>query len=333
MPLSGRLPQPRSRRSESAAAARSASTRATPSGECTPSGSGVSENQVERPRDVVELERLDEVARVADLPPAAAAHEAPELVLDRAALPLRLLLQRPERAEVAVLLDDALHVVHAERADQLALQVGDAHGEPESFEVGAEAGSLEGSTEVALLARVAETRQPDVESPWPIALDEPADRLSTADRQDGNALGVEVTTAALGERRDRLAVADPFDEHDRTEIAVFDQGYIRSIIARPKPDEETSFASSIRRAKSYVTCRSEIAAPSESMILSAASTHPRCRSIISAERISEPGFTLSWPAYFGAVPWVASNIATVSDRFAPGAIPIPPTWAASASEM
>jgi hypothetical protein len=28
--------------------------------------------------------------------------------------------------------------------------------------------------------------------------------------------------------------------------------------------------------------------------------------------------TLSWPAYFGAVPCVASNRATVSDRLAPG---------------
>ena len=31
------------------------------------------------------------------------------------------------------------------------------------------------------------------------------------------------------------------------------------------------------------------------------------RSIISAERISEPGLTLSWPAYFGAVPWVPEH--------------------------
>ncbi|CFP62921.1 Uncharacterised protein [Bordetella pertussis] len=39
------------------------------------------------------------------------------------------------------------------------------------------------------------------------------------------------------------------------------------------------------------------------------------------------------PAYFGAVPWVASNMATESDRLAPGAMPMPPTCAASASEM
>ncbi len=31
------------------------------------------------------------------------------------------------------------------------------------------------------------------------------------------------------------------------------------------------------------------------------------------------------PAYFGAVPCVASNIAIESDMFAPGAMPMPPT--------
>ena len=61
-----------------------------------------------------------------------------------------------------------------------------------------------------------------------------------------------------------------------------------------------------------------------------ASFQPMWRSIISAERISEPGLTLSCPAYLGAVPWVASNRAMVSERLAPGAMPIPPTWAARA---
>ena len=45
------------------------------------------------------------------------------------------------------------------------------------------------------------------------------------------------------------------------------------------------------------------------MTRSAASVQPMWRSIISPERITEPGFTLSWPAYFGAVPWVASKSA------------------------
>ena len=49
-------------------------------------------------------------------------------------------------------------------------------------------------------------------------------------------------------------------------------------------------------------------------------------------KTSEAGFTMSFPAYFGAVPCVASNKPTVSDRLAPGAMPMPPTCAASASE-
>jgi hypothetical protein len=49
------------------------------------------------------------------------------------------------------------------------------------------------------------------------------------------------------------------------------------------------------------------------------------------ERIIEPGLTLFCPAYFGAVPCVASNTAVVSDKLAPGAMPIPPTCAAKES--
>jgi isocitrate dehydrogenase len=63
----------------------------------------------------------------------------------------------------------------------------------------------------------------------------------------------------------------------------------------------------------------------QDMVKSAASVHPIYLSIISAERIKEPGLTISLPAYLGAVPWVASKTATSSPILAPGAIPIPPT--------
>src|SRR6187200_1470145 len=113
MRRSGRWPQPRSGRSESAAAARSAVARATPSCRIysigrpvTASAADVGQHEVERSRHLGVVERLDEEARVADLPAAAAAHEAPELVLGGPALPLRLLLQGSERAKVSVLLDD-----------------------------------------------------------------------------------------------------------------------------------------------------------------------------------------------------------------------------------
>src|SRR3970282_1213101 len=42
---------------------------------------------------------------------------------------------------------------------------------------------------------------------------------------------------------------------------------------------------------------------------SAAGCQPRCSSIMAPARMTAPGFTLSWPAYFGAVPWVASKSA------------------------
>ena len=86
----------------------------------------------------VRLECLDQQPRVADLAAAAAAHEAAQLLLDRLVAPGRLLLQRAERAEVAVDLGNRLDRVRAERADQLALEVGLAGEEAELLEVVAE---------------------------------------------------------------------------------------------------------------------------------------------------------------------------------------------------
>ena len=70
-------------------------------------------------------------------------------------------------------------------------------------------------------------------------------------------------------------------------------------------------------------------------MVSEASFHPMYSSINAPDKITEDGFTLSKPAYFGAVPWVASKIAcqVLKLIFAPGAIPIPPTEAAAASDI
>lgn len=67
--------------------------------------------------------------------------------------------------------------------------------------------------------------------------------------------------------------------------------YIRSIIACPKPEQDTCVAPVIRRAKSYVTTLSRMARSSPVSIFAAASFQPMWTSIIWAERISEPGFT------------------------------------------
>src|SRR5438309_6036356 len=127
----------------------------------------MSEDTVKRPGHAGQIERIDEQARVSDLPPAAAAHEAAKLLFDGPPLPRRLLLEGMERSKLTLSVDDLFHGRRAEAADQLVLEVCDAHVETERFhvgpsEVGVEAGPLETALEVALLCRVTEARQPEV---------------------------------------------------------------------------------------------------------------------------------------------------------------------------
>ena len=149
--------------------------------------------------------------------------KAPELVLGGPALPLRLLLQGSERAKVSVLLDDPLNGVDAECTNQLLFKIGDAHEETQTFhvvarEVGAEPGALQRAAEVAFFSRVAEPRQLHVEPLRSESMQEPPDRLRTADRHHGDAFCVEVPASASGERFERALVAEPFDEHHGTRL-------------------------------------------------------------------------------------------------------------------
>jgi hypothetical protein len=183
---------------------------------------------VKRPRHLGEIKRLDEQTRVSDLPAAAAAHEAPKLLLGGPSLPCRLLLESAEGSKVSLCVDDLFHGGGAESADQLVLQVCHAHVEAQPFhldasEVGAEAGPLEATPEVALLSGVTETSQPDAEPVRAEHVQKSSDRLRASDRHHGNALGHKVPTMALGERLERGPVADPFDEHDRTSLGACGQ--------------------------------------------------------------------------------------------------------------
>ena len=67
---------------------------------------------------------------------------------------------------------------------------------------------------MALLPCVAEACQREVESARAEPLQEAADRLRTSDRHDRDALGAEIPAPALGQRLERVPVADPLDEHD-----------------------------------------------------------------------------------------------------------------------
>ena len=82
----------------------------------------------ERARRTVDVDRgVGEQTGVAKLAPGAGADEAPQLRLGRLATPLDLLLERVEGAEVALTVEDGERPVDTDGADQLRLQVGDAH--------------------------------------------------------------------------------------------------------------------------------------------------------------------------------------------------------------
>jgi hypothetical protein len=183
--------------------------------------SDMSKYTVQRARHSGEIERVDEQTRVADLPAAAAAHEAPKLLLIGPSLPRRLLLEGAEGSKVPLGVYDLFHGGGTESADQLVLQVGDAHVETESFhvgasEAGAEAGPLETAPEVALLSGVAEARQPNVKPLRTVQIQKAADGVRSPNWHNRHALGVKVPTSALSQRFERTLVADPFHEHDRT---------------------------------------------------------------------------------------------------------------------
>jgi hypothetical protein len=181
--------------------------------------SDMGKHTVERPRHVGKVQRVDEQGCVLHLSAATGAEEAPKLLLIGLPLLRGLLLEGPERSKLPLSIDDPYHGGRTERADQLVLQVRDAHEETESLhirasEVGAEAGSLEAAPEVALFCRVAESRQSDVKPFRAEPIQEAPNVLRTSHWYDGDALSVKIPTTALSERRERELVADPFNQHD-----------------------------------------------------------------------------------------------------------------------
>jgi len=156
-----------------------------------------------------------------DLPAPVRAEEAPKLLFTCSGPPLGLSLENAERLEFALGIDDPFHGGNAESANQLVLQVGDAHVEPEALhrgprEVGAKAGSLETTPEVTLLRGVAEPSNFQVKPLRTEPIEEAADVRRTPHRLDRNALGIQLPTAAPCQRFERELVADAFDKDDRT---------------------------------------------------------------------------------------------------------------------
>src|SRR4029450_6065262 len=122
---------------------------------------------VQRPGHPGEVKSVDEHGCGPDLPPAIGAEEAPELLRTGPSPPRGLLLERAKSVKFALRVEDRLHHGGAEDADQLVLEIGNAHIKPEAFhtgaiEVGPEAGPLETAPEVAFLRGIAKARHSDV---------------------------------------------------------------------------------------------------------------------------------------------------------------------------
>src|SRR3989440_4000779 len=107
--------------------------------------------------------------------------------------------------------------------------------------------------------------------------------------------------------------------------------WIASTTACAKTEVRTSFEPGIWRARSYVTTFEATTVRTASRNRTAASCHPRYSSIITPASISAVGFTLSIPAYFGALPWTGSNTACASPRVPPPPTPRPPRLAPAAT--
>src|SRR5262245_57669814 len=181
--------------------------------------------------------------------------------MQRSATPLGLLLECPEGAQVAVLLDDALDDLRPERADELVLEVGVADEEAEQFhavprEVCPETRVLQAPPEAALLAHVAEPGEREVETRWAVEVERAADCLRAADRDDRDALRRKVPPASVGKRLERDAVAEPLDEHDRPDV-VGDAcrlhhalGRRQNVSVRPRPSRIAWLSAGVRGPQS-----------------------------------------------------------------------------------
>jgi hypothetical protein len=165
--------------------------------------SHVRKNTVQRPWHVAEIERVDEQARVLDLPAATCAHETPKLGFGGQSSPGGLVLQGAERSQLSIGIDNLFDGRGSKGADQLVLEVRVADVEAKAFRLGAaemspQARPLEGAPEVVLLRGVADARQSDVQPPRAESFEGVSNPLGSADRHNDNALGGELPPTALG---------------------------------------------------------------------------------------------------------------------------------------
>jgi hypothetical protein len=177
------------------------------------------EHSNERPRYAGRIQRLDEQARIADLPAVGAAHETSQLRFDSPSTPRGLLLEGAERSEVALGVDDGFDRGGAETADQLVLQIRHADVEAETFHLGprearAEARTFKSAPEDGLFACIAQSGDREAGALSSEVREELSDAVGTADGEDPHALGSKVRAAARRQRLEGDLVAHSFDGDD-----------------------------------------------------------------------------------------------------------------------
>jgi mannose-6-phosphate isomerase-like protein (cupin superfamily) len=118
-----------------------------------------------------------------------------------------LFLVRPERTQLALLVEHAFHALGPDGPGQLVFEVACAGVEPHAFELAAIA-AAQRAQEVPLLADVVKAGESEVA----VLLEETRQVAVAPHRHDGDARGFEIATAATRERLHSTAIAHPFDQ-------------------------------------------------------------------------------------------------------------------------
>ena len=161
-------------------------------------------------RDPVEVHGADQQPRESLLVAAARPQEPVQVLLREAGALCGLAAQRLQRGQLALARDHLFDARHAERPDQLVLEVDDAHPD-----------AVLGTGRRAMAQRPGEPRGlPEVAQPTEAHTaprpppDVVADVRRTAHRDHRDPVGGEVVAAAAGQLGERGAIAHALDQHD-----------------------------------------------------------------------------------------------------------------------
>jgi hypothetical protein len=179
----------------------------------------VRQQAIQRLRHAAQLELVNEQRRVLMLATAAGAHEPAQPGLFRSIALRRLVLEDPVRMQIAVPFEEPLDCGRSEGADELVLQILDAHEEAEPFQVGqgdvlAEAGSFERPLEEVRFTLIHQTSKGDIQPTRTEELHVALEVRGTAHGDDGDPLGGQVTSLPARQSLDGELIAGPFDQND-----------------------------------------------------------------------------------------------------------------------